>query len=139
MAPPADLSSLVDSDPAVLEVQTRAAGPSGSLPLTEDLLRNAPSGDLFGWTMDVGMGWNPAELARLWGTDPVAAARQLYGPITDELAALADPDTAAVFVRLTAAGPLEVARPRKLRPREPEEPWRASRSSDRGPRSRSCA
>ena len=38
--------------------------PRGPLPLTEDLLRNAPSGDLFGWTQDAGMGWNPAELGR---------------------------------------------------------------------------
>src|SRR5438874_156958 len=56
--------TLVDGDPALHEVQTTAAGPSGSLPLTEELLRNAPSGDLFGWTQDVGMGWNPAELNR---------------------------------------------------------------------------
>src|SRR5262249_394091 len=32
--------------------------------LTEELLRNAPSGDLFGWTQDVGMGWRPDELGR---------------------------------------------------------------------------
>jgi putative YjhG/YagF family dehydratase len=58
------LSSLLDSDPALLDVQTSAAGPSGALPLTEDLLREAPSGDLFGWTQDVGMGWTPGELGR---------------------------------------------------------------------------
>jgi putative YjhG/YagF family dehydratase len=28
------------------------------------MLREAPSGDLFGWTQDVGMGWVPAELTR---------------------------------------------------------------------------
>jgi putative YjhG/YagF family dehydratase len=32
--------------------------------LTEELLRNAPSGELFGLSQDVGMGWNPAELRR---------------------------------------------------------------------------
>jgi xylonate dehydratase len=58
------ISALVDSDPALFDVQTRAAGPSGSLPLTEELLRHAPSGDLFGWTQDVGMGWKPGELGR---------------------------------------------------------------------------
>lgn len=58
------LPSLVESDPAIYDVQTNAAGPSGSLPLTEELLRHAPSGDLFGWSQDVGMGWNPAELQR---------------------------------------------------------------------------
>lgn len=33
-------------------------GPSGRLPLTPEMLRNAPSGDLFGLTQNVGMGWN---------------------------------------------------------------------------------
>lgn len=30
------------------------------MPLTDELLRHAPSGNLFGWTQNVGMGWNPA-------------------------------------------------------------------------------
>jgi putative YjhG/YagF family dehydratase len=59
-----DFTALVDSDPALFDVQTSAAGPAGSLPLTEELLREAPSGDLFGWTQDVGMGWKPSELNR---------------------------------------------------------------------------
>src|SRR3989442_2980589 len=41
-----------------------APGPGGSLPLTEELLREAPSGDIFGLTQDAGMGWDPAELNR---------------------------------------------------------------------------
>ncbi len=57
-------SSLLDSDPALFAVQTSAAGPAGALPLTDELLRHAPSGDLFGWTQDAGMGWDPAELGR---------------------------------------------------------------------------
>src|SRR5215831_15167764 len=57
-------SSLLDSDPALFDVPTTAAGPAGSLPLTEELLREAPSGDLFGWTQNAGMGWQPAELNR---------------------------------------------------------------------------
>src|SRR5262249_57185613 len=61
---PMGFAALVESDPALYDVQTSAAGPAGSLPLTEDLLREAPSGDLFGWTQDAGMGWNPAELGR---------------------------------------------------------------------------
>jgi putative YjhG/YagF family dehydratase len=64
MPPAADLSALLDCDPALLDVPTSAAGPAGSLPLTEELLRQAPSGDLFGWTQDVGMGWSPIELGR---------------------------------------------------------------------------
>jgi putative YjhG/YagF family dehydratase len=59
-----DFRTLVDSDPSLFDVHTHAPGPSGSLPLTEEMLRHAPSGDLFGWTQDVGMGWNPSELAR---------------------------------------------------------------------------
>ncbi|MCI0460278.1 MAG: YjhG/YagF family D-xylonate dehydratase [Gemmataceae bacterium] len=57
-------ASLVESDPSVLAVQTSATGPAGKLPLTEELLRHAPSGDLFGLTQDAGMGWSPAELGR---------------------------------------------------------------------------
>lgn len=46
-------------NPSIYELRTRAAGPAGALPLTEDLLRTAPSGDLFGLTQNVGMGWEP--------------------------------------------------------------------------------
>src|SRR3989441_3656975 len=47
----------------VYQVQTKAKGPSGSLPLTEEMLLNRPSGDIFGLTQNAGMGWNPAELS----------------------------------------------------------------------------
>jgi hypothetical protein len=46
------------------DVRTRAAGPSGELPLTPEMLRERPSGDIFGLTQDAGMGWNPGELNR---------------------------------------------------------------------------
>ncbi len=59
-----DLTTLLDTDPALLDVRTHAAGPVGRLPLTEELLLHAPSGDVFGLSMDVGMGWDPAELGR---------------------------------------------------------------------------
>jgi xylonate dehydratase len=58
------LQSLLNVSEEAYDVQTRAQGPGGSLPLTDELLRNAPSGDLFGWTQDVGMGWRPVELGR---------------------------------------------------------------------------
>ena len=52
-----------DSDNDVtLDVPTRAAGPIGVLPLTAEMLRERPSGDLFGWTQNAGMGWDPAKL-----------------------------------------------------------------------------
>jgi putative YjhG/YagF family dehydratase len=46
-------------NPSIYELRTRAPGPAGALPLTEELLRTAPSGDLFGLTQNVGMGWEP--------------------------------------------------------------------------------
>src|SRR3954470_19704531 len=49
-------------DPRILDVPTRAAGPSGALPLTPEMLRTQPSGNLFGWTQNAGMGWDPATL-----------------------------------------------------------------------------
>ena len=52
-----------DDDPAIYEVETAAAGPVGSLPLTDALLRSSPSGDLFGLSQNVGMGWDPRRSA----------------------------------------------------------------------------
>lgn len=48
----------------IFQVQTKASGPAGSLPLTEEMLLNSPSGNIFGMTQNVGMGWNPAEAGR---------------------------------------------------------------------------
>lgn len=53
---------LAPADPAVYDIVTTTHGPAGKLPLTDELLRHSPSGDLFGWTQNVGMGWNPARL-----------------------------------------------------------------------------
>ena len=44
----------------VYDVTSAAEGPSGSLPLTDSMLRQAPSGDLFGLSQNVGMGWPAA-------------------------------------------------------------------------------
>jgi putative YjhG/YagF family dehydratase len=51
--------SIEAQDPSVYAVRTTATGPSGSLPVDAETLRNAPSGDLFGLTMNAGMGWPP--------------------------------------------------------------------------------
>ena len=48
----------VDAD--IYSVASAAEGPSGVLPLTDDLLRHSPSGDLFGLSQNVGMGWAAA-------------------------------------------------------------------------------
>src|SRR6266498_4900334 len=50
--------------PDIYRVQTKARGPTGSLPLTEDMLLTRPSGDIFGLTQNAGMGWDPRELGR---------------------------------------------------------------------------
>lgn len=47
---------------ALYHIQSHAAGPEGALPLTDDMLRHSPSGDLFGWSQNVGMGWKPSKL-----------------------------------------------------------------------------
>jgi putative YjhG/YagF family dehydratase len=48
----------------IYRIRTHAPGSTGALPLTEDLLLNSPSGDLFGLSQNVGMGWNPSEAGR---------------------------------------------------------------------------
>src|SRR5438876_4651037 len=48
----------------IYRIQTRAPGPEGSLPLTEEMLLQRPSGDIFGLTQNAGMGWDPRELGR---------------------------------------------------------------------------
>lgn len=53
----------VDND-EIYQIRTRGEGPAGSLPLTESFLKDRPSGDVFGWTQNAGMGWNPSELGR---------------------------------------------------------------------------
>ena len=57
-------AEIVESGPAVLEVTSAAPGPRGSLPLTAEMLRDSPSGDIFGLTQNAGMGWDPRELGR---------------------------------------------------------------------------
>ena len=51
-------------DPALFDVQSKAPGPSGSLPISDEMLRDWPSGDLFGLSQNAGMGWNPSEVDR---------------------------------------------------------------------------
>ena len=50
-------------DRALLDVATRVPGPAGTLPFTAEMLRERPSGDLFGWTQNAGMGWEPSAMA----------------------------------------------------------------------------
>jgi putative YjhG/YagF family dehydratase len=58
-------AGIVEStDPAAFAVETKADGPPGALPLTDEMLRHWPSGDLFGLTQNAGMGWTPGEVDR---------------------------------------------------------------------------
>lgn len=54
----------VEADAALFDVQSKASGPAGSLPISDEMLRDWPSGDLFGLSQNAGMGWNPAEVDR---------------------------------------------------------------------------
>jgi xylonate dehydratase len=57
--------ALVESaDAGVYSLTTRTTGPAGKLPLTDELLRHSPSGFLFGWTQNVGMGLQPELLGK---------------------------------------------------------------------------
>ena len=58
-----NFDEIIDShDPEIFDLETSSDGPKGSLPLTEEMLLNAPSGDIFAMSQNAGMGWNPAEL-----------------------------------------------------------------------------
>jgi putative YjhG/YagF family dehydratase len=52
------------ADPRIYDIKTRAPGPAGRLPVTDEMLRNQPSGNLFGLTQNAGMGWKAEELGR---------------------------------------------------------------------------
>src|SRR3954466_6027422 len=55
------VSDILDSrDPPLFDVHSKSPGPQGALPVTPEMLLTRPSGDLFGWTQNAGMGWDPA-------------------------------------------------------------------------------
>ena len=53
-------ADIFPSTPEIFQIRTHAAGPQGALPLTAEMLGGAPSGDLFGLSQNVGMGWDAA-------------------------------------------------------------------------------
>src|SRR5438105_1227239 len=59
-APPLD--AVLGTAGAVAAGRLAGEGPAGRLPLTADMLREEPSGNLFGLTQNVGMGWSPTSL-----------------------------------------------------------------------------
>jgi len=57
------MNSILDSgDASLFDIRTKVPGPQGSLPLTPEMLLVRPSGDLFGWSQNAGMGWDPQKL-----------------------------------------------------------------------------
>jgi len=53
---------LSSQDETIYDIETRADGPTGRLPFTGEFLKESPSGDIFGWSQDAGMGWDPDKL-----------------------------------------------------------------------------
>ncbi|MFD1670650.1 YjhG/YagF family D-xylonate dehydratase [Agrilactobacillus yilanensis] len=52
-----------NDDKSIYEtIETHADGPQGKLPLTKEELIKAPSGNVFGMTLNAGMGWAPTHL-----------------------------------------------------------------------------
>ena len=57
------LADVLEPGEGVLDgTATHAAGPAGALPLTAEMLRTEPSGNLFGLSQNAGMGWEPGRL-----------------------------------------------------------------------------
>ena len=48
----------------IYQLRTTAPGPDGIVPVTPERLRHMSSGDLFGWTQNVGMGLDPKRLGQ---------------------------------------------------------------------------
>ena len=48
-------------DESIFSIRTHNPGPNGTIDLTDEVLRHAPSGNLFGLSQNVGMGWDPKD------------------------------------------------------------------------------
>src|ERR1700674_1215261 len=60
---PIPIENIIDSgDVPLYDVRSKAPGPQGLLPVTPEMLLTRPSGDLFGWAQNAGMGWDPRAL-----------------------------------------------------------------------------
>ena len=58
-----DNDTVLDSgNEEIYVLKTRSPGPTGTLPFTEEQLAGSPSGNLFGWTQNTGMGWDADKL-----------------------------------------------------------------------------
>jgi putative YjhG/YagF family dehydratase len=58
-----DSDCIFDSgDDSIYDVRSKAPARAGTLPITAEMLLQRPSGDLFGWAMNAGMGWDPRSM-----------------------------------------------------------------------------
>ncbi|MDX1435564.1 MAG: YjhG/YagF family D-xylonate dehydratase [Anaerolineales bacterium] len=58
------LNEILGDDRLIGQTRLSGSGPAGRLPFTEQELRDGPSGNLFGYSQNAGMGWDPAEVGR---------------------------------------------------------------------------
>ena len=56
------LEEVLGSAAPIADSRIQGDGPEGRLPITAEMLRNEPSGNIFGLTQNAGMGWRPDEL-----------------------------------------------------------------------------
>ena len=55
-------SGLMVTNESIFNIRTHDSGPDGSLVLSGEMLRHAPSGNLFGLSQNTGMGWDPKNM-----------------------------------------------------------------------------
>ena len=63
-APGGGIGAILGDGAPLAATRTSGEGPHGHLPIDARMLREAPSGDLFGLTQNAGMGWRASEVAR---------------------------------------------------------------------------
>ncbi|MFN8007608.1 MAG: YjhG/YagF family D-xylonate dehydratase [Terriglobia bacterium] len=57
------INSIFETDVSGIDqIMTKAPGPQGRVPITEEMLRDSPSGNLFAYSQNAGMGWSPEAL-----------------------------------------------------------------------------
>ena len=55
---------LESANEKIYDLRTTAPGPRGQLPFAGEQLKTSASGDIFGWTQNAGMGWDPQSMRR---------------------------------------------------------------------------
>jgi len=55
---------LESTNEKIYDLRTTAPGPRGQLPFAGEQLKTSASGDIFGWTQNAGMGWDPKNMRR---------------------------------------------------------------------------